>query len=1162
MNNDKPDQMVAPGESEPVSTPVSTPGSPKMKWGKVLRWIGLIVVAVLVMALFSVNYLLTQNRQQLAGLLSDLLGRNVVIEGDISFHPFPYPALTAESVRIENPSWASRPNTIFAQSLSVSVALSPLLKQTIDIRDMTLQGANLLLEQNTDGQVNWMLPAIFGGPDTPATPDENGDSSAWQFAGFRNIKLEQAIIGFKPAGAPAYSVELENTQATVFANQRLQLVGHGSYRSQPVLLEASGGTYDELLDDAGPAFPLDGKIKLGKNELTVMAMFARPLGGPVTLQSHVAGQNLSDALNLANVDIPASGPYALSAKLEIGPEGYQADDIHGQVEQFGQINKIEIREGKIDLPQSRPVIATLNGKIESLPVSAVLHGGTFNQLLATDSKWPVKLEGVAGEISLKSQGKLDLSSQEILADLDLAVEGKSLVGFESWVPGALMPLAPFELQGHLRATPDQINVSEFSLHSGKSRLGGALTLSLAKPALRLLADLNARHIDIGPLIKPAPPAGSVKHRQKPVTDALSQRLAFSLPKGFDADVKLAVSELRGLDFPLRDIKGKVKLDQATLSLAPLRFSLPGVKARLDARLRTTGRGLEVEAKTSSQRIALNTMLSGLGIKAPVSGLVQDVKAELSGSGESIAGLLQQSNISLSVGKSVLYLNRVKKGERRKINLQRSVANSHPGKSVGVSLEGKLGDAPFSVTAKSGSLPALLAWKGKLPLAVKVRLADSNLNVRGNLGLPLGKSLSDFSYRLSGKNIYDLEPLLKMKIPAHGEYNISGTLLLGKRMLRLPEFTAQIEQTRIKGGMSIKELVDQTIVDGHVNISQLSLDMLGGKKQKAKTGLVAEEDKSLHEVILPVDILKKMSLNFDLEVDKVVKHQKDVGKLKLQASVKQGIVLVKPMELDLGKDGIVNGSFEFDSTDTPPSMKVRISSSKIDYGALLQKMDISSVAEGALELSLKLHGNGGTLLSLVKDTKGHLAIIGGPGKLKNSDMKVTLNITNVISTMMPSFFKKEEDIELQCFVTRWNIQDGKAITDSSLLETDKVNIAMSGAIDLTKLQLDLLVSPKPANRSLVDVALPVWVKGDISKPSILPGALPSFNMLGLVNVDLNYPADLLGVITPVDEMFNKQEDVPANTNKCVAAIAYMKSKDERKSRRPIQSLLKSLGNLLE
>jgi len=39
-------------------------------------------------------------------------------------------------------------------------------------------------------------------------------------------------------------------------------------------------------------------------------------------------------------------------------------------------------------------------------------------------------------------------------------------------------------------------------------------------------------------------------------------------------------------------------------------------------------------------------------------------------------------------------------------------------------------------------------------------------------------------------------------------------------------------------------------------------------------------------------------------------------------------------------------------------------------------------------------------------------------------------------------------------------------------------------------------------------------------------------------------------------------VPANTNKCVAAIAYMKSKDERKSRRPIQSLLKSLGNLLE
>jgi uncharacterized protein involved in outer membrane biogenesis len=1158
MNNDPPDRAVAPGKSEPVRTA----GSPKNKWRKVLRWIVLIVVAVLVLALFSVDYLLTQNRQQLAGLLSDLLGRNVVIEGDISFHPFPYPALTAENVHIENPSWASRPNTIFVQSLSVSVTLSPLLKQTIDIRDMTLQGANLLLEQNSDGQVNWMLPAIFGESDTPATPEENGDSSAWQFAGFRSIKLEQATISFKPAGEPAYSINLESTQATVFANRHLHLVGHGTYRSQPLMLEASGGTYDELLDDAGPAFPLDGKISLAKNELAVTARLARPLGSQVTLQSHVAGQNLSDALSLANIDITASGPYALSATLVIGPEGYQADDIHGQVDQFGQINKIEILNGKIELPQSRPVLAALNGRVESLPVSVVLNGGTFNQLLATESKWPVKLEAAAGKISLKSQGKLDLASEKILADLDLAVEGKSLVGFESLVPGALIPLAPFELQGHLQATSNQIDVSEFSLHSGKSRLGGSLALSLAKPVPQLLADINARRIDIGPFINPVPPAGSVKPRQKPTTDALSRRLAFSLPRGFDAEVKLAVSELSGLDVQLRDIKGKVKLVQATLSLAPLQFSIPGAITRLDAKIRTLERGLSVEARTSSKRIALHTMLSGLGIKTPVSGLVQNVKAELSGSGESIAGLLQQSDISLSAGKSVVYLNRVKKGERRKINLQRTVATSQPGKSVGVSLEGKIDDAPFSVAAKGGTLPALLKLNEKLPLAVKVRLADSNLNVRGNLGLPLGKSLSDFSYRLSGKNIYDLEPLLKMKIPAHGEYNISGTLLLGKRMLRLPEFAAQIEQTRIKGGVSIKELADQTIVDGRVNISQLSLDMLGGKKQKAKTGVVGEEEKFLHEVILPVDILKKMSLNFGLEVDKVVKHQKDVGKLKLQASIKQGIVLVKPMELDLGKDGIVAGLFEFDSTDTPPSMNVRISSSKIDYGALLQKLDISNVAEGALELSLKLHGKGGTLLSLVKDTKGHLAIIGGPGKLKNSDMKVTLNITNVISTMMPSFFKKEENIELQCFVTRWNIQDGKAITDSSLLETDKVNIAMSGAIDLTKLQLDLLVSPKPAKRSLIDVAVPVWVKGEISSPSILPGALPSFNMLGLVNVDLNYPADLLGVITPVDEMFNKQEDVPANTNKCVAAIAYMKSKDERKSRRPIQSLLKSLGNLLE
>jgi hypothetical protein len=116
--------------------------------------------------------------------------------------------------------------------------------------------------------------------------------------------------------------------------------------------------------------------------------------------------------------------------------------------------------------------------------------------------------------------------------------------------------------------------------------------------------------------------------------------------------------------------------------------------------------------------------------------------------------------------------------------------------------------------------------------------------------------------------------------------------------------------------------------------------------------------------------------------------------------------------------------------------------------------------------------------------------------------------------------------------------------------------------LVKLQMDLFVSPKAADRTLVDVAVPVRVKGDLTDPTILPGALPSLSMLGLVNLDLNRPADLLGVITPVDEMFNKQVNVPADVNKCVATIAYMKSKDKRKTRTSIQSLMDSMESIFK
>jgi len=53
----------------------------------------------------------------------------------------------------------------------------------------------------------------------------------------------------------------------------------------------------------------------------------------------------------------------------------------------------------------------------------------------------------------------------------------------------------------------------------------------------------------------------------------------------------------------------------------------------------------------------------------------------------------------------------------------------------------------------------------------------------------------------------------------------------------------------------------------------------------------------------------------------------------------------------------------------------------------------------------------------------------------------------------------------------------------------------------------------------------------------------------------------GVIQPVEELFSKQPQLPPDTNRCVAAIAYLKSRAGRKSRRSLRGLLEDIGRFL-
>ncbi len=108
------------------------------------------------------------NPAQLTRLLStaikDSTGRDLKITGPVSLSVFPGISVRAEQVSLSNTSWASNPNFLSLKQIELDIRLFPLLKGSVEISRIGLQGLELNLQTNKAGEGNWNLtpPVLVG----------------------------------------------------------------------------------------------------------------------------------------------------------------------------------------------------------------------------------------------------------------------------------------------------------------------------------------------------------------------------------------------------------------------------------------------------------------------------------------------------------------------------------------------------------------------------------------------------------------------------------------------------------------------------------------------------------------------------------------------------------------------------------------------------------------------------------------------------------------------------------------------------------------------------------------------------------------------------------------------------------------------------------------
>jgi AsmA family protein len=289
-------------------------------------------VVVLLAALAAAAALVDANhlRGPLIRLLAARTGRQIQVDGALELHLLSMtPGLVAEGVAIGNPPWMAAGSTAQIARLSLSFKLLSLLRHSLVIPRLEMQGARLHLLRDDRGRANWQW-----------TPPEGASG--------KGLPLIQSL------SVPAAQVEFEDARrhlqfrGTLSAQDLpsaagaapLHIEGEGILNGKPARFALNG----DPLTAAGTSQPyrfafavrsshsrLDGRGQL-PHALDFLAL---------DLSFEAAGEDLKDLYFLTGLTLPDTAAYHLSGTLMRDDKHFQYNDLKvtsGQSDMHGSVS--------------------------------------------------------------------------------------------------------------------------------------------------------------------------------------------------------------------------------------------------------------------------------------------------------------------------------------------------------------------------------------------------------------------------------------------------------------------------------------------------------------------------------------------------------------------------------------------------------------------------------------------------------------------------------------------------------------------------------------------------------------------------------------------------------------------------------------------------------
>lgn len=157
--------------------------------------------------------------------------------------------------------------------------------------------------------------------------------------------------------------------------------------------------------------------------------------------------------------------------------------------------------------------------------------------------------------------------------------------------------------------------------------------------------------------------------------------------------------------------------------------------------------------------------------------------------------------------------------------------------------------------------------------------------------------------------------------------------------------------------------------------------------------------------------------------------------------------------------------------------------------------------GLVGAHVRLKGTGNSIATMLAGASGEMGFAISGGELSNLLVEIMgLDGGEIIKFLAGG----DQKTAIRCGVASFKVSDGLATSEVLVFDTDDTNIGGSGSINLKDETLNLRLSPRPKDVSILSVRTPIYLHGPFSGPSVslekgrLATRAGAAVLLGLIN----------------------------------------------------------------